>query len=343
MTSAGPEPVLSFVVPVYNEEGNVEPLYAELSEVAQALGRPYEILFVNDGSQDATLERLAGIATQDPRLRIIDLDGNFGEAAALSAGFARARGEIVVTLDGDGQNPPCEIPRLLAALGPDVDVVSGRRAERKEAFFTRVLPSRVANTLIARLTRVPAHDCGCGLKAYRRRVLRDVQLPRGMNRFLPAVLGVDPRRVREVAVGDRARGSGASHYGLSRVLVVLRDLLALPLLVRHPPPGPATVRLLGVTLALLVAVDGLACAAVLFREDGGAVAAAVATTASLAAAATASIRHNVHRFVTARRQGVFRVRKTIHDEPRDHGDRLLGPQPAAHLPPRGRGAPHRAV
>src|SRR6476661_6224584 len=134
MNEAARSPALSIVVPVYNEEGNVVPLYEELTRVAAGIGRSYELLFVNDGSSDATLARLAELRRHDDRLRIVDLDGNFGEAAALSAGFGHARGEVVVTLDGDGQNDPADIPRLLAELGPEVDAVSGRRLERKEAF-----------------------------------------------------------------------------------------------------------------------------------------------------------------------------------------------------------------
>src|SRR5213078_3231725 len=205
----------------YDEEENVAPLHAELARIACDLGRPYEILFVNDGSGDGTLARLELLAAADPHVRIVDLDGNFGEAAALSAGFAHARGAVVVTLDGDGQNDPADIPRLLARLGPELDVVSGRRYQRKERFLTRVLPSRVANWLIVRATGVPVYDCGCGLKVYRREVVARAQLPRGMNRFLPAILGVDPSRVGEVWVNDRERGAGGSHYGLSRTFAVL--------------------------------------------------------------------------------------------------------------------------
>src|SRR5262249_23598625 len=193
----------------------------------------------NDGSRDGTLARLQELRERDPHLRIVELDGNFGEAAALSAGFAHARGDVVVTLDGDGQNDPADIPALLARLRPDVDVVSGRREQRKEAFFTRVLPSRIANWLIVRATGVPVHDCGCGLEACGRHVLQGPRLPRGMTRFLPALLGVDASRVAEIRVADRRRGSGQSHYGLSRTFVVLRDLLALPILVRRPSAARA--------------------------------------------------------------------------------------------------------
>src|SRR5262249_11417674 len=217
MQLAARRPVLSIVVPVYDEEGNVGPLHEELTQVAGRIGRSYELIFVNDGSRDRTLQRLQGIAEDDPNVRVIDLDGNFGEAAALSAGFNTARGEVVVTLDGDGQNDPCDIPALLARLEAGCDAVSGRRRRRQEAFASGVLPSWVANRLIALATGVPVYDCGCGLKAYRRELVAGAQLPRGMNRFLPAILGVDPARVTEVETRDRPRGSGASHYGLSRV------------------------------------------------------------------------------------------------------------------------------
>src|SRR5947199_8798054 len=237
MSGEGPAPALSLVVPVYNEEENVGALHAELGRIAGELACPYEIVFVNDGSRDGTLARLEALAAADPHLHIVDLDGNFGEAAALSAGFAHARAAVIVTLDGDGQNDPADIPRLLARLEDGFDVVSGRRVERREAFLARVLPSRVANWLLARATGVPVHDCGCGLKAYRREVVAGVQLPRGMNRFLPAILGVDPSRVREAWVHERVRAAGGSHDGLGRTLAGVRDLLAVPLLARRPPPA----------------------------------------------------------------------------------------------------------
>jgi glycosyltransferase involved in cell wall biosynthesis len=302
-------PALSLVVPVFDEEGNVEPLFAELTEVAAGLGRPYEIVFVNDGSRDGTLARLEAIRARDPHLRIVDLDGNFGEAAALSAGFAHARGDVVVTLDGDGQNDPAAIPALLARLVPGVDVVSGRRQARKEAFFSRVLPSRIANWLIARTTGVPVYDCGCGLKAYRREVLGGAQLPRGMNRFLPAILGVDPKRVVEVEVVDRPRGSGQSHYGLSRTFVVVRDLFALPILVRRPPRGPALGRALTATQALLVAIAVTGAVGALGFPAGRLLALETAVFALGAAVVGWAIRYNVTRWVRAQQEGVFRVRR----------------------------------
>jgi glycosyltransferase involved in cell wall biosynthesis len=311
MSERPPAPDLSLVIPVYNEEGNVGPLHVELTHVARTLGRSYEIVFVNDGSTDGTLSRLQELRRIDPHLRVVELDGNFGEAAALCAGFAESRGAVVVTLDGDGQNDPGAIPALLDRLGPDVDVVSGLRRERKEAFASRVLPSRIANWLIARTTGVPVHDCGCGLKAYRREVVADAQLPRGMNRFLPAILGVPATRVAEVWVSDRPRGSGRSHYGLSRTFVVLRDLLSLRLLVlsaaRRLPLRPA---LGGAQLATAIVLVGMVLAGL--GAPGGAVGTLLLGAAALLAAGVGwAIIHNLRRWVRAQEEGVFRVRRVL--------------------------------
>ena len=311
MSGEGPAPALSLVVPVYNEEENVGALHAELGRIAGELACPYEIVFVNDGSRDGTLARLEALAAADPHLHIVDLDGNFGEAAALSAGFAHARGAVIVTLDGDGQNDPADIPRLLARLEDGFDVVSGRRVERREAFISRVLPSRIANWLIARATGVPVHDCGCGLKAYRREVVAGVQLPRGMNRFLPAILGIDPSRVAEVPVRDRPRGGGRSHYGLERVFVVCRDLLALPLLVRRRARNRALARTFRGAGAALAGVGLASLAAALLRPATRGVALATALAAVLAAAVGRVIGRNVERFVRAEEDGVFRVRGVV--------------------------------
>ncbi|HYY05292.1 MAG TPA: glycosyltransferase family 2 protein [Candidatus Limnocylindria bacterium] len=303
MSETGPPLALSIVVPVYNEEGNVEPLHDELTRVVRELGRPYELVFVNDGSRDGTLARLSALRARDEHLRIVDLDGNFGEAAALSAGFAHARGALVVTLDGDGQNDPADIPRLLARLGPELDVVSGRRRERQEAFLSRVLPSRIANWLIARATGVPVHDTGCGLKVYRRAVVAGAQLPRGMNRFLPAVLGVRPARVAEEWVNDRRRGSGRSHYGLARIFAVLRDLPAVPILVRLPRGRPAVGRALGGAPVVLVGV-------VLVLILGG-LGWPANPAPAVGAALGWAVAHGVGRWVRAQEHGVFRVRRIL--------------------------------
>jgi len=291
------EPALSVVVPVHNEAENVRPLHRELRRVLDDLGEPSEIIFVNDGSRDGTLDLVRELQRQDAAVRIIDLDGNFGEAAALSAGFHAARGAIVITLDGDGQNDPADIPRLLDTLrGRGLDAVSGRREPRREGYWLRVLPSSIANRLIARVTGVGVHDCGCGLKAYRRDLVSGVQLPRGMNRFLPAILGVEPRSVAEIATRDRHRRTGSSHYGIGRTAVVLRDLLALRFIISNP-------RRAEVRFALATAA---AAAVGAIRADANH---AVMVGADLAALVLGINWWNIRRYNRAQTTGVYHVRR----------------------------------
>jgi glycosyltransferase involved in cell wall biosynthesis len=291
-------PRISVVVPVHNEEDNVGPLYREIRRVLDDRGEPFEIVFVDDGSSDDTASRLCELRDEDSRLRVLELDGNCGEAAALSAGFHHSSGRVVVTLDGDGQNDPADIPKLLDALAGDgIRAVSGRRDQRQEDFWLRVLPSRVANALIVRVTGIPVHDCGCGLKAYRRSALAPIHLPRGMNRFLPAILGVGAAEVAEVSVRDRARRHGSSHYGVGRTIVVLRDLLALRQLIRDP-------RRAEVGLALRTA--GAAGLGAVLMSTSPAITAFCDLLALLSALAWWTAR----RFNRAQREGVYRLRAT---------------------------------
>ena len=297
MSEAG-VPALSVVVPVYNEAGNAAPLCEEIRAVMAAIGRPFEIIVVNDGSRDTTLAELREFGAREPRLRILDLDGNFGEAAALCAGFRAARGELVVTLDGDGQNDPHDIPRLLETLEQTgCRVVSGWRQERQAGLVLRVLPSRIANRLIAAVTRIPMHDNGCGLKIYRRAVLQRAALPRGMNRFMPAIFGVTAAEVAEVPVSDRCRQHGESHYGLSRTLIVMRDLLALRFIIGNPRASePAWA-----VAAVIATLSGLA--ALWYGHVG------LALVAGSLGCGAATIWWNVRRFNRAQREGVFKVRR----------------------------------
>lgn len=293
-----PAPALSVVVPVYNEAGNAAPLCEEIRDVMIAIGRRFEIIFVNDGSRDSTLDELCQLGACEPRLRILDLDGNFGEAAALCAGFGAARGALVVTLDGDGQNDPHDIPRLLEALERSgCQVVSGWRQERQEGLFLRVLPSRIANRLIAAVTRIPVHDNGCGLKIYRRAVVQNAALPRGMNRFMPAIFGVTAAAVAEVPVNDRRRQHGQSHYGFSRTLVVIRDLLALRFIVANP-------RVSEPAWGAVAVVAALGCVYALWHGSVWR-----ALIAALVVCVATMITWNLHRFNRAQRDGVFRVRR----------------------------------
>jgi glycosyltransferase involved in cell wall biosynthesis len=290
-------PSLSVVIPCHNEAENVRPLYGEIRAALEPLDESFEILFVDDGSTDATAARLAEISNADERVVVLELDGNFGEAAALSAGFHHARGELVVTLDGDGQNDPADIPGLLDLLRQrELQAVSGRRSERKEGYWLRVLPSRIANELIARVTGVPVRDCGCGLKVYRRSALPKIHLPRGMNRFLPALFGITAQQVAEVEVHDRRREHGASHYGIGRTIVVLRDLLALPFLVSDPKQAEITFALLTAGAAGVGALALQWSPAATFVLDAAAVAAAL-------------VWWNVRRFNRAQTAGVYELRR----------------------------------
>jgi glycosyltransferase involved in cell wall biosynthesis len=218
---------------MHNEEGNVLPLYQDISKVMTELGRPYEVIFVNDLSTDATLRGMKEIHCRDSRFHFVDLEKNAGENWALLAGVSKARGDVLVSIDGDYQNDPAYIPALLDTLAKGYRVVSGRRRERVENLWSRLLPSQIANGLIRFVSGVAVHDCGCGLKAYRREVLENKFVPDGyMNRFSPAALGVQGHEFAEVEVIDRPRISGQSHYGLNRVFFVLRDLVALPFALR---------------------------------------------------------------------------------------------------------------
>lgn len=296
MKSSGP-PQVSVVVPVFNEAGNAAPLLYEIDHIMQTLGVDYEILFVNDGSHDNTLGELQAELTRVPRLRIIDLERNVGEAGALSAGFSAARGDWIITLDGDGQNDPADIPILYREAQKGYSVVSGWRRKRQEGWLIRVLPSRVANALIRWVTRVPVHDNGCGLKVYRAEVARRVQLPRGFNRFLPAILGVQANEVAEVEVNDRRRQHGQSNYGLSRTLIVLRDLLALPFILANP----SSFRRLFGHVGSVAFVAGVVIAAL-----GSYV---WSFFCALMVAFSATVWWNLDRFVRAQRDGVFRIRR----------------------------------
>ena len=236
---------------MHNEQGNVQALFDDIKRVMENLGQPYEIVFVNDASADATLMEMKQIQGRDANFHYLDLEHNVGENWALLAGISKTRGAIVITIDGDYQNDPAYIPALLNKLAQGYRVVSGRRTDRAASFWSRRLPSTVANNLIRLVSGVAVHDCGCGLKAYQREVLEGKFVPKGfMNRFSPVSLGVRGDEFAEVEIVDRARMSGASHYGLSRVFIVLRDLWALPFALRGAAPWLKRFRVvLGVVLA----------------------------------------------------------------------------------------------
>ena len=221
------EPYLSVVIPLYNEEENVPPLYDELTAALSDLGRPYEVIVVDDGSSDASFARLAEVHARDPRWRIIRFRRNFGQSAGFAAGFAAARGEVVVTSDADLQNDPRDIGRLVAKLEEGYDIVSGWRTERKEPFLSRRLPSMVANRMISGATHVVLHDYGCSLKAYRREVVKNIHLYGELHRFIPALASWMGVTVAEMPVNDRKRRFGKTKYGISRTFRVLLDLITV--------------------------------------------------------------------------------------------------------------------
>jgi glycosyltransferase involved in cell wall biosynthesis len=220
---------VSIVVPLLNEEKNVSPLYKEISD-ALAGRYDYEIIFVDDGSSDSTFSILAEKAKSDPRVKVIKLRRNFGQTAAMSAGFDHARGRIICPCDGDRQNDPAEIPNLIAKLDEGYDIVSGWRKIRHDKAVTRRLPSMLANKLIARITGVGLHDFGCTLKAYRREVLQETRLYGEMHRFIPALASWSGARVGELVVNHRPRTAGVAKYGLGRTFKVILDLITVKFL-----------------------------------------------------------------------------------------------------------------
>lgn len=224
------EPKISVVVPIYNERENIEPLYRELKEVLESLKESYEIIFVNDGSQDGSEEILDKIALSDPKVTVIHLRRNFGQTAAMSAGFYHAKGSIIITMDGDLQNDPKDIPKLLEKMKEGYDIVSGWRKDRKDPYWTRVFPSKIANALISYVTGVKLHDYGCSLKAYKREVIKELHLYGEQHRFIPALASELGCKIAEIPVNHRPRTAGKSKYGISRTFKVLLDLMVIKFL-----------------------------------------------------------------------------------------------------------------
>jgi len=222
-------PHLSVVVLVYNEVDSVEPLHRELMGVLETLGTSFEVVYVDDGSSDGSTERLSALASRDGRVRVVSFRRNFGQTAAVQAGIDHSRGAVLVFLDGDMQNDPHDIPHLLEKIDEGYDVVSGWRRDRHDA-PSRVIPSRIANWVIARVTGVRLSDFGCTLKAYRREVIEGVKLYGEMHRFIPVYSAVVGARITEIPVNHRPRTYGRSKYSLSRTSRVALDLITVKLL-----------------------------------------------------------------------------------------------------------------
>jgi glycosyltransferase involved in cell wall biosynthesis len=241
MIQAGPQsqsnadnvPYLSIVVPIYNEEESIPFLYERLTSELDALGHSYEIIAVDDGSRDQSFGLLRDLAAQDRRLHVVRFRRNFGQTAAFSAGFARARGQYVITIDADLQNDPADIGRLLGKLGEGYDVVSGWRERRQDPFWNRRLPSQIANRLISWSTGVHLHDYGCSLKIYRTEVLHNIQLYGELHRFIPAVASWQGVDVAELPVQHHPRRYGKTKYGINRIVRVILDLLTVRFLLSY--------------------------------------------------------------------------------------------------------------
>jgi len=225
--------MLSIVIPVYNEEGNLRPLCAGLTEELEKIGRDYEIVLVNDGSGDGSERVLGELASTDQRIKVINFRRNFGQTAAMMAGIDFATGDIVIPMDGDLQNDPADIKNLLSKLDEGYDVVSGWRKDRKDHELKRNFPSRLANKLISRISGVRLHDYGCSLKAYRKEVLEGIKLYGEMHRFVPIYATWQGGKVTEIPVNHRERVSGTSNYGFERVVKVLLDLVVVKFLANY--------------------------------------------------------------------------------------------------------------
>jgi glycosyltransferase involved in cell wall biosynthesis len=221
---------ISIVVPVFDEEANLPILHGEIARTLNAMGRTWEVLYVDDRSRDGSLDVMLGLWKTDPHVRVLRFRARSGQTAAMAAGFNEARGEIVVTLDGDLQNDPADIPRLVDELEKGFDVVAGWRKSRQDGFVLRRLPSRAANRLIAWVTGVKIHDTGCTLKAFRAELIRNLPIYAEQHRFLPAMSAGGGARVAEVVVNHRPRRFGRSKYGLGRATRVLLDLLAIKMI-----------------------------------------------------------------------------------------------------------------
>ncbi|MHA1302641.1 MAG: glycosyltransferase family 2 protein [Candidatus Heimdallarchaeaceae archaeon] len=220
--------MLSIVIPVYNEEENVQSLHEELSTVLLNLGQKYEVIYVDDGSTDNTLSLLQSLFEKDKEhLRVIQLRRNFGQTAALAAGFHHANGEIIISLDGDGQNDPHDIPKLISALADEVDVVCGWRYKRRDSFLFKSLPSKISNLLNRWLNHLNIHDSGCTFRAYRKEAVENITLSKGEHRYLPAILHNQGFNITEVKVNHRRREKGKSKYGVRRLFAGLTDLITL--------------------------------------------------------------------------------------------------------------------
>ena len=254
---------ISVVIPIFNEVEGISPLSRALKAVMEEMKVNYEVIFVDDGSNDGSGDVLQGLAQDDKRIKIIKFRKNFGQTAAIAAGVEHAQGEIIVTMDGDGQNDPRDIPQLLEKLEEGYDVASGWRKNRKDPFLNKRFPSAVANRLISWLTKVRLHDYGCTLKAYRRDILKDVRLYGEMHRFIPAYASWVGASITELEVAHHPRKHGRSKYGLSRTSSIILDLITILFLQRY---STKPIRLFGGVGMILLVLGFLTGLFALFRK-----------------------------------------------------------------------------
>lgn len=252
----------SVIVPILNEEESVNVLYSKVAEILDAAGLPFELIFVDDGSTDASFSKLSDLAAADPRVVVLKFRKNYGQTAAMAAGIEYARGSVLVTMDGDLQNDPADIPMMVSKIDDGFDMVIGWRINRQDKWLSRKLPSMIANQLIGRITGLPVKDNGCSLKVYTANVIKRVPLYSDMHRFIPAMTLPVGARIAEVGVRHHARQFGESKYGLSRIFKVLLDLITIKTLLlfaRRPMRRFTGLALGSATAALLFAGPVLTC------------------------------------------------------------------------------------
>ena len=260
-------PELSVVVPLYNEEESLRPLYRAITDAVAPLGISYEIVFVDDGSRDATVRVADQIARADGRVCLVKFRRNYGQTPAMAAGIAQARGEVIVTMDGDLQNDPADIGALLRKIDEGYDIVVGWRFDRQDKLVSRKIPSRVANALIAKVTGVPIKDNGCSLKAYRASLIKKIPLYSEMHRFIPAMASIAGPKIAEIKVQHHARQFGQSKYGLSRIYKVLLDLMVIKTVASFTARPMLWFGMLSIPM-LLAAAIAFACTFVQLASEG---------------------------------------------------------------------------
>ena len=238
-------------MPFFNEEANVQPMYAAIVSAVEPLEISFEMVFVDDGSQDDTLKMAVAIARQDPRVQIVKFRRNYGQTPAMAAGIEQAQGKVLVTMDGDLQNDPRDIEHFLAKMNEGFDIVVGWRHDRQDKLISRKIPSRIANWLIGKVTGVPIKDNGCSLKAYRAALIKEIPLYSEMHRFIPAMASIAGPRIAEIKVRHHARQFGQSKYGISRVYKVLLDLMVIKTVATFTARPLRWFSLLATPLALL--------------------------------------------------------------------------------------------